>query len=221
MNQRGDFILYIIFTIVLLLIGAILVYVYMFPADANNNANNNTISFNNQYLSKNIIETAYSKQYPIKTKFKLDMRIDVSDKNVLLYGKPKIMISERQFSLKEPILSGFSGAITKSGLEGNVNSISSKEYELDLRSSIFVGLEEVDKLIIEEMYLDLESPNISGELDIAGKSRTLEKSYLQIKGFNGKLTILPDLDKEFATLVLDGNVGYLKYIDGVEETILK
>jgi len=220
MNQRGDFLLYIVFTVVLLLIGAILVYVYLTPQDNNSN-NGEAIDFKTQYPSKLITESVYSKEYPIKAKLVFEVPLNVSDKNVSLFGKPEIIVSERIFIVKDPVLGSFSGTLTKTGLEGNVKTITSKDTSLDLRTAISINFGTIDKLIIDDMYLDLEAPNISGTLDISGKSRALDKSYLQIKGFKGKLTILPDLDKEITTLELDGNVGYLKYIDGVEETILK
>jgi len=221
MNKRGDFLLYIIFTIIILLIGAILVYVYVMPQDANSTSTGDTIDFRTQYTTKNVTETLYTKQYPIKTKLRLEMGLDISDKNINILGKPEILVSERIFILKDPTLTKFSGTLDKTGLQGNVDSINSKDASLDLRTSVSTSFQNIDKLTINNMYLDLETPNISGELDISGKLRTLNKSYLQIKGFNGKLTVIPDLNKEYATLELDGNVGYLKYIDGVEETILK
>lgn len=223
MNQKGDFLLYIIFTIIILLIGAILVYVYLMPQDNINidNPDSQSLTFKMQYPDKTISETTYQKTYPIKAKFKLDMSLIIADKNVNIFGKPEIMVSEHPFEIKNPNLVGFSGTIDKTGLLGNVSKIVSNDVSLDLRASINSNLQNIDKILIDNMYLDMEIPNITGELKILDKDRKLNKSYVQIKGFSGKLTILSDLGNQDYTVDLDGNVGYLKYIDGVEETILK
>lgn len=224
-NQKGDYILYIIITILAILIGAILYFVYT-GSDSPNNSTTQDSNFISEFKSKmpqkDVFNNSenYTTTYPIKAKIALDMKIEINDKNVLILGNPNLIVSERSWTLENPELTGFTGTIDKTGLSGGLNRAIGNTFDLDIRATTNINYENIESIIIKDIELDLENSNINGELDIQGKPHALNKSYLQIKGFSGDLKIIPGNDS-LPQVELDGNVGYLKIIDGIEEITLK
>jgi len=224
-NEKGDYILYMIITVLLVLIGAIFYYVYTGDGVDYSTSNNSDSNFISEFKSKMpntnaFSEETYANQYPIKAKLSLDMKIEINDKNISISGEPEFSISERPFVLLDPKISGFTGTIDKTGLTGGAININGDEYNLEIRSQLTTGFNNIKSITIKDIQLNIENSNIIGELDIQNKPHILNKSYLQIKGFSGDLKIVPN-DNNSPEIILDGNVGYLKIIDGIEETTLK
>lgn len=225
-NQKGDYILYLIITILAILIGAILYFVYTGGYDDSSSGNTLDSNFISEFKAKVpnkdiLLSTEYTTQYPISASFDLDIKIEIDDKNVIIDGNPSIIISERSFKVNNPELTNFIGIIDSTGLDGGINTINGKDFDLDIRARANISFDLIDSIKIKDIELNLESSNISGQLNIQSKPHTLNKSYLQIKGFSGNLTIIPGQDHNSTKVELDGNVGYLKIIDGIEETVLK
>lgn len=224
-NQKGDYILYLIITILAILIGAILYYVYTGDSGDFNNTNNSDSNFISEFKSKMpntdaFVKETYATQYPINAKLTLDMKIEITDKDVIISGNPELIVSERPFILENPKLTGFTGIIDKTGLNGGITKIIGDNFDLDIRSTINTSFNNIKKITVQNIELDLENSNINGQINIQNKPHTLNKSYLQIKGFSGDLIIIPG-DNNFPEVQLDGNIGYLKIIDGIEEITLK
>lgn len=223
-NQKGDFILYIIVTILVIFVGAILYYMYLEPENNTSTiTDSNFISeFKSKMPEKEIIET-YPNTYKIYAKLDFDMKLELQDKNIIFEGNPKIIVSEREFNLIDPILSNFSGYLDNTGIYGSANKLFNKSAHLDLRSEISSNYEDIDKIEIEDTYFDLEQSNTIGIIKVQDREFNLNKGYLKIKGFLGKATIKSTgtEDNKKMYVELDGNIGYLKIIDNGLETVLK
>jgi len=130
MNSKGDFLIYIIFTIIILIIGAILYFVYL-----NDNSNNSyqDSNFLGEFKSKlppmkeSQTKEAFENSYPFTAKIKLDMKIEIDDQNIIFYGSPNFLINDRQFIIKDPTLHGFSGIIENKGISGYIENIKTTE----------------------------------------------------------------------------------------------
>ena len=235
LNQRGDFILYLIVTIVIILIGAILYYVYL-SGDSNNSLDK-TISDNNffsEFKSKlpntntNTIDNpeTFTNSYLIYTKLALDIKLELEDKNLEINGYPSINLNNRIFKIKDPILTNFTGYIDNTGIIGTTQNINAINAILEISSNIDTNYDNIDSIIINNVYLDLESSNINGILNVqdtntinSDKNFNLNKVYLKMKGFLGNITLTKTNDQTYVEM--DGNVGYLQIIDNVSITTLK
>ncbi len=229
-NQKGDFILYLIFTIVILLIGAILYYVYLGSSNNSDGLPNLDGNFLNEFKSKlpnndpSLNDATYSNSYSIVAKLNLDMPIQIYDKNLNILGNPIVLINKRKITVKDPLFTEFTGNFTKEGMKGELDSIiagDSGETNIELKSQFESDFTNIEEISVNDIYLDLENSNIKGKVTIQDKAYDLNKSYLKIKGFKGKLTIVPNNDNNSAYVKLDGNVGYFEMIDNQIVTTLK
>jgi len=220
MNEKGDLILYIIFSIIILVIGFIVYFVYL-DADLSNVQDTNFIQdFKTKLPVKDQLDnTIYDNSYIVHAKFLLDNKIELEDKNIIVIGNPSIDVSNRPFIIQDPELINFSGSINKNTLEGIVTHINNDGAQLEINSSINFNLEEISKVIINKTQLNLENSKVTGTINVQGKEYSLDKAYLKLKGFIGTLTIEPDNNSAY--LMLDGNIGYLELIDSISVTTLK
>jgi len=225
MNNKGDFLLYLIFTIIILIIGAILYFVYLNEDGSKLGLGNTDSNFLGEFKSK-LPPTkdlkdkdAFQNTYHILAKIKLDMKIELEDKNLIFDGNPTFLISDRKFVLKDPTLNEFSGTVEKTGFSGYVNEIQTKEDSMEIMSQLTCDFKNIEQIQIKNIYLDIENANIIGEINVQDKKYELNKTYLKLKGFSGDLKFVPDKEDIFVNL--DGNIGYLELRDNQVITILK
>ncbi len=209
LNQKGDILLYIIFTIILIIIGAIIYYVYL-NYDFNSNKDENTSVLNNlksKLPSKNVSNVSYSNNYKFNAKINYFEYIKINNSNLFINGKPNISFNNSLFMLSEPTIYNFEGNLSSENIVGFANYINGKDYNLNINSDITVDYSDVENIIINDFYYDLERSNINGtiKIDTSGDIN-LNKAYLKIKGFKGKVIY----DPEENILEFDGNIGYIK-----------
>lgn len=245
LNQKGSFILYISFTIILLLIGAIIYYVYLenstthsrissthFGTSPTNTEKNTKKNVNNNLLEKlkeklppSKIQTPkekYENSYKISAKLYLNSAFDVKDKNIDIIGKPTLIFGElgkREFIIKDPKLVDFSGSFTNKEFTGTLTNIITNTDELEILSKLDSNYSDIKEIDIDNLDIDFEGANITGTINIQNKTYNLDKVYLNIKGFSGNAKITPD--KNSAYLELNGSLGYFDMIDNQVETTLK
>ncbi len=225
MNQKGDFFIYIIFSIVILLIAAIIFYVYqgndgfnVFNKDLDVNFSNsldNTL--NNSKLPQTTVQKldTYKNSYAFKAEITINNSYELKDNNISIEGKPTLKISDRDFVLKNPYLSHFKGSIGNT-LEGYVNTIYIDDSEIIIKSKIYSDFNDIEKITIEDLKINFENTNINGKLYYENKAYDLNKAYLNFKGFEGDAIINPKKN----TITFDGKIGYLKFkVDGLTTTL--
>lgn len=227
-NSKGNF---IIITAIVIFIALILYFAFFNPdAFSKKDAGNEDQGF---------LENAQNKMPPSKTanttteivedqnvfnillKTELTNKLGITDKNVEIVGKPELMFGEKKFTVVNPKLMGFSGTADGKEIIGTVNTVqtqdgSTLETKSDFTLNIFAGFSEV---IIPEMIMNLESFDNTGSLKAKDKEYNLDKSYLKIEDFSGRVIIKIEDEKPF--LVLDGNVARLKFIDKQVTTLIE
>ncbi len=226
-SSKGNF---IIITAIVIFIALILYFAFFNPdAFSKKDTGNEDQGF---------LENAQNKMPPSKTantaaeivedqnvfnillKIELTNKLGITDKNVEILGKPELMFGEKKFAVVNPKLIGFSGTASGQEIIGTVNTVqtqdgSTLETKSDFTLNIFAGFSEV---IILKMIMNMESFDNTGSLQAKNKEYTLDKSYLKIEDFSGRVTIRIEGDKPF--LIMDGNVARLKLIDNQQVTTL-
>lgn len=210
MNQKGDFFIYLIFSIVILLIGAIIFYVYQGQDSFDWFSKDKDLNFSNSFKDNNKLPATnntqkldvYKNSYDFKAEIGINTTYDVKDNNISIIGKPTI---SNILILKNPYLSHFNGAIGET-IEGYVNTIYFEDSEIIVKSKVNFDLNDIDKMVIEELKINFENTNISGKIFLENNTLDLDKAYLNFKGFTGNATINPKNN----TITFEGKIGYLK-----------
>lgn len=226
-NSKGNI---VIILAIIIFIGLILYFAFFNP-DAFSKKDTGTDD-------KGFLESAQDKMPPSKTsntlteipedgnffninlKIELTNTIGITDKNIEIIGKPELMFGEKKFTLANPKLTGFTGTVSGKEVVGTVNTVqtqdgSTLETKSDFTLNIFAGFSEV---IILDMQMNLESFDNTGTLKAKEKEYNLNKSYLKIEDYSGKISV--KIEEEKAYLILDGTVARLKIIDNQQVTTL-
>jgi hypothetical protein len=138
-------------------------------------------------------------------------KITIDDYNIELEGEINIIVRNelnKKHRLTNPSFVDFKGEynIKEGHLIGLVNLI--KIYENTLEIKNYIKTEgEIKKIFCDEMNLSLENTFVSGSIEIADVSKTLDKAYVKIKGYKGPITF------EGEKLIIDGEASYVKIIN--------
>lgn len=224
MNCKGDFFIYLIFSVVIILIGAIIFYVYQGQDSFNLFNKNQDLNFSSLEKTSNklpptnstALKDNYKNTYDFKAEIQINDIFELKDNNIYIYGKPKIIIAEREFLLKDPYLINFEGTLSNT-IEGHVESILFEDSEIKIKSKISLDYNDIDKLIIEDLKINFENTNITGIVYLDTSNLNLDKAYLNFKGFIGTATINPKKN----TIMFEGKIGYLKVKNNSVTTTLE
>lgn len=226
-NSKGN----VVIIVAIVIFIALLLYFAFFNPDAfskkDTGAENGSFLENAQSklppskLANTVTEiTEDTNAFNIYLKIELTNNIGITDKNVEIIGKPELMFGEKKFILANPQLIGFSGTASGKEVIGTVNTILAQESILETKSDFTLNISAgFSEIIIPDMIMNLESFDNTGTLKAKDNEYPLNKSYLKIEDFSGKVTIKIEDEKPF--LILEGNVARLKFIANQVTTLIE
>ncbi len=226
-NSKGN----IVIIVAIVIFIALLLYFAFFNPDAfgkkDTGAENGSFLENaqNKLPPSKVANTATeivedNNAFNILLKIELTNNIGITDKNIEIIGKPELMFGDKKFILANPKLIGFSGTASGKEINGTVNTIVAQENILETKSNFTLNISAgFSEIIVPNMIMNLESFDNTGNLTAKGNDYPLDKSYLKIEDFSGKVTIRIEAEKPF--LILDGNVSRLKIIANQVTTLIE